>query len=103
MAEKYDNWHVTYSLSEDTTRSTIKILLAGRTNIAIPFKRVPDTGSPYRLWGRKLVDGYSTDLRFLDGDNRIVCLKAGGRGRKSDSEFIVRDVNSLIDRYADVA
>ena len=103
LAEKYDNWHVTYSLSEDTTRSTIKILLAGRTNIAIPFKRVPDTGSPYRLWGRKLVDGYSTDLRFLDGDNRIVCLKAGGRGRKSNSEFIVHDVKSLIDRYADVA
>ena len=103
LAEKYDNWHVTYSLSENTTKSTIKILLAGTTNIAIPFKVVPNVGGRFRLWGRKLVDGYSTDLRFLDGEKRIVCLKAGGRGRKSSSEFIVRDVKSLVDRYANVA
>tara|TARA_R110000751_G_scaffold190860_1_gene296566 strand:+ start:295 stop:1026 length:732 start_codon:yes stop_codon:yes gene_type:complete len=101
MAEKYDNWHITYSLSENTTKSTVKILLAGTTNIAIPFKVVPNIGD--RLWGRKLVDGYSTDLRFLDGDNRIVCLKAGGRGRKSDSEFIVPDVETLLDRFSMVA
>jgi hypothetical protein len=102
LAEKYDNWHITYSLSENTTKGTMKILLAGTTNIAIPFKVVPNIGERL-LWGRKLVDGYSNDLRFLDGVNRIVCLKAGGRGRESNSEFIVRDVNSLVDRYADVA
>ena len=103
LAENHENWHVTYSLSENTTKSTMEILLAGNTNIAIPFKRVPDVGGQFRLWGRKMVDGYSTDLRFLDGVKRIVCLKAGGRGRNSSSKFIVRDVKLLIDRYANVA
>ena len=109
MAEKHDNWHITYSLSENTTTNRMRILLASNSNIAIPFHNVPEIGT--RLLGREIVSGDETDLRFLDGMKKIVTLKVkGGKGKKTLNEdkkstngFILTDGAALEKRFAALA
>jgi hypothetical protein len=40
--------------------------------------------------GLQVVNGDESDLRFLDPKRVIVGLKAKGRARKSDSNFVVK-------------
>jgi hypothetical protein len=44
---------------------------------------------PEHYKGYKVVDGDASDLRFLDGKNVIVGLKAKGKARKDSSGFVV--------------
>jgi hypothetical protein len=102
MAAKHDNWHITYSLSENTTAKRMAILLASNSNIAVPFHDVPPPGG--RLLGREIVSGDETDLRFLDGTKKIITLKVkGGKGKRSKTDFILRDGAALETRFLALA
>jgi len=100
-SSKFANWHTTYSLSEDTTSEQMNILLTSPSNIAVPFRNVPEPGR--RVLGRRIASGDETDLRFLDGRNKIITLKVKGRGRKSANEFIVNNASELETRFTAAA
>ena len=54
-------------------------------NVAVVFKKeLPDT-----YFGKKVINGDDTDLRFLDEKNVIVGLKAKGKAKKDTSGFVV--------------
>lgn len=81
----YKNYHLTFSRSESNDRDVAKAMAAGM-NIAVVFDTLPK-----RYLGRRVVSGDHDDLRFLDGKNIIVGLKAKGiRGRRDASGFVVR-------------
>jgi hypothetical protein len=54
-------------------------------NIAVVFDELPNT-----YLGKTVVNGDDTDVRFLDGQNVVVGLKAKGRARKDSSGFVVK-------------
>tara|TARA_R100001530_G_scaffold127292_1_gene96464 strand:+ start:126 stop:836 length:711 start_codon:yes stop_codon:yes gene_type:complete len=93
MSNTLDNWHLTYSLSENTTSEQMKILLTSNSNIAIPFRNVPDPGT--ELWGREIVSGDDSDLRFLDGRKVIVSLEAKGTAKTDGGAFVPDSVAAL--------
>lgn len=77
------NYHLTFSVNEVNETTAIEMLKAGM-NIAVVFrKHFPDT-----FWGRRVVSGDTDDLRFRDGDNVVVGLKAKGRARRDTSGFV---------------
>lgn len=77
-----DNYHLTFSLSEDNDEDAKKALENGM-NVAVVFKKMPQ-----EFWGRQVVDGDETDLRFLDPKDVIVGLKAKGQAKKDKSGFV---------------
>jgi hypothetical protein len=55
-------------------------------NIAVVF-----SGPLPKIWrGRKVIDGDTTDLRFLDPRGIIVGLKAKGRAKSENSGFVIQ-------------
>lgn len=77
------NYHLTFSLAE-TNENDAKRALDNGLNVAIVY-----TGQmPKRYWNKKTIDGDQNDLRFLDGKNKIVMLKAKGRGKRDTSGFV---------------
>lgn len=77
------NYHLTFSRKEDNDQSVDSVLKAGG-NVAVVFKTIP------KSWkGFPVVDGDETDLRFLDGKNVVVGLKAKGKAKKDTSGFVV--------------
>lgn len=79
------NYHLTLSRSEKTTIKAVKERVQQGFNVAVVFDKVPD-----RWKGMPVVDGDSSDLRFLDPKGVVVGLKAKGRARKDFSGFVVR-------------
>ena len=47
---------------------------------------------PICFLGRKVIDGDTDDLRFLDPTNVVVGLKAKGDARHDTSGFVIRKV-----------
>lgn len=85
------NYHVTGSYSaESAYRPVMAKMIDHGVNIAVVFRGK----HPATFMGREVVDGDETDLRFLDGHNKIVALKAKGKAKKSNSKFIV-DTNMI--------
>ncbi len=80
------NYHLTVSRSENNETEA----LATPHNVAIVFgtKRGEDLPKTYK--GRNVVDGDLYDMRFLDGVNVVVGLRAKGKGQTDTSGFIVR-------------
>ena len=77
------NYHLTFSLSEINETEAQEALSKG-FNVAIVFR-----GSlPLQFWGRPVIDGTETDLRFLDPQGVIVGLKEKGRAKKDESGFV---------------
>lgn len=66
------NYHLTFSRSETNETDCIKLAAQG-VNVAVVFHEVPATFN-----GLQVVDGDKHDLRFLDGKNVIVGLRAKG-------------------------
>lgn len=90
------NYHLTFSLSESNDKDAAKALALG-VNVAAVFRdTLPGTltlgGSAYAV-----INGDTTDLRFLDAAGVIVGLKAKGKA-KSDLSGFVRDTqgNKLV-------
>lgn len=84
---KEKNYHLTFSYSANPDYAkTVKKMLKMPNPIAVVFstKRFPAT-----FLGRTVVDGDSTDLRFLDADNVVVGLKAKGKMREGDTSGMV--------------
>ena len=78
------NYHLTFSNADGNLNDVLAAKQAG-LNIAVVFrKELPET-----YLGRKVINGDETDLRFLDGKNVIVGLKAKGRAKKDTSGFVV--------------
>jgi hypothetical protein len=77
------NYHLTFSRKEDNDQAVDYVLVAGG-NVAVVFNQIPSTWK-----GFPVVDGDETDLRFLDGKNVVVGLKAKGKAKKDTSGFVV--------------
>ena len=84
-----DNYHLTYSYSENTSyREYLENINAGR-NIAVVFrvKRGHDLPTTWR--GIRVIDGdYNGDVRYLDPKGVIVGLRMKGTVRQDQSGFV---------------
>ena len=52
-------------------------------NIAVVFDTPKGEELPSFFWGRPVVDGDKTDLRFLDANNVVVGLRSKGKAKKA--------------------
>lgn len=66
------NYHLTFSRSEENETICDELSAKG-VNIAVVFHELPK-----RYKGKKVVNGDESDLRFLDGKNVVVGLRAKG-------------------------
>jgi hypothetical protein len=78
------NYHLTFSRKEDNDKQVEDILARGG-NVAVVFRK----NLPATWKGKIVVDGDETDLRFLDGKNVVVGLKAKGKAKKNSNGFVV--------------
>ena len=80
-----DNYHLTFSYSEETTLDDVDTALNHGMNIAAVFRHeLPDT------WhGLPVIDGTLTDWRFRDPSPCIVGLKAKGSAKHDTSGFVL--------------
>jgi hypothetical protein len=88
--DKYHNYDLTFSQSEDNEEDCLRALSMG-FNVATVFrdiKKIPKT------WlGRPVVAGYLHDLRFLDPKSPkgyVIALKASGSDTKKDKTGFVK-------------
>jgi hypothetical protein len=79
------NYHLTFSRAESNDADVLKAIEQGY-NVAVVFEKT----LPESYMGLKVIDGDSSDLRFLDAPNSIVGLKAKGPAKKDTSGFVVR-------------
>jgi hypothetical protein len=80
-----DNYHLTFSRSEQNEREVMEVLKAG-FNAAVVFDVLPEKWNGYRV-----VNGDLSDLRFLDPKNVVVGLvPKGAHGKRDTSGFVVR-------------
>jgi len=78
------NYHLTFSLAEDNEVNANKALTAGM-NVAVVFRTA---AYPKTYLSAVVVDGDESDLRFLDGNGKVVGLYAKGRAKKDTSGFV---------------
>ena len=77
------NYHLTFSRSEKNHDECLEILRLGGT-VAAVFDSVPDS-----FCGYPVLDGDSSDLRFLDSPGHWIGLKAKGKLARESSPFKV--------------
>lgn len=80
----YNNYNLTFSQSECNQLVAAKLLKNG-ANVAVVFDNLPLT-----YLGRPVIDGNTTDLRFLDPANVVVGLTAKGKAKKDLTGFVVK-------------
>ena len=83
------NYHLTFSYSgAPKFQKVIKKQLDKnpKTNVAVVFQGT----QPKMFFGRKLINGDDSDVRFLDAHFSIVALTAKGTAKTSNSPFIVK-------------
>lgn len=81
------NYHLTFSRSEKNHSDCLKVLNAGRWNVAAVFK---SKQFPPEWEGFKTYSADLDDLRFLDPPGGLVgALYAKGRGRRDKSGFVI--------------
>ena len=80
-----NNYHLTYSRSEETPDALVKSLCASGGNVAVVFReRLPET------WlGFEVLNGDENDLRFKDKKGCIVGLIEKGLAKKDQTGFVV--------------
>jgi len=78
------NYHLTFSRKENN-QAVVELIANMGGNVAVVFDKLPQT-----YLGKQVIDGDSTDLRFLDPRGVIVGLKAKGKGKKDTSGFVVK-------------
>ena len=80
-----DNYHLTFSRSEETSDDRIKKILSLGGNVAVVFR-----GSlPKTYLGFSVVDGDENDLRFKDPKGVVVGLVEKGLAKKDETGFVV--------------
>tara|TARA_B100000963_G_scaffold67137_2_gene55219 strand:- start:4323 stop:5006 length:684 start_codon:yes stop_codon:yes gene_type:complete len=80
-----ENYHLTFSRSEDTKDSEVKEFCSAGGNVAVVFRG----HLPSEWKGIKVIDGDVSDLRFQDEQGVIVGLVAKGLGKKDETGFVV--------------
>ena len=80
-----ENYHLTFSRSEDTKDSEVKEFCNAGGNVAVVFRG----HLPSEWKGIKVIDGDVSDLRFQDEQGVIVGLVAKGLGKKDETGFVV--------------
>jgi hypothetical protein len=88
------NYHLTFSRSETNEAECLKALNLG-VNVAVVFKH----GLPPRYLGRPVIDGDTSDYRFVDPPGYIIGLTAKGLAKRDRSGFIVDTDASCATRY----
>lgn len=78
------NYHLTFSRSETNGAIALAFLNSGG-NVAMVFRK----SLPASYYGKPVVDGDETDLRFLDGAGVIVGLKEKGLAKKDSTGFVL--------------
>tara|TARA_R100001510_G_C7651480_1_gene209154 strand:+ start:2004 stop:2690 length:687 start_codon:yes stop_codon:yes gene_type:complete len=82
-----DNYHLTFSRSEDHKLELIQYLVSCGVNVAVVFDKELDQGG----WENMItINGDKHDLRFLDKPQRIIALKAKGDATKDETGFTVK-------------
>lgn len=80
-----DNYHLTFSRSEETSDNKMKTILELGGNVAVVFR-----GSlPKTYLGYPVVNGDENDLRFKDPRGVIVGLVEKGLAKKDETGFVV--------------
>jgi len=82
------NYQLTFSRSECNGDTVTKLLEKGE-NVAVVFAIKKGNDLPTTWQGREVIDGDLHDLRFLDGKNKVVGLRAKGFAKKDTSGFSV--------------
>ena len=78
------NYHLTFSRAESNEMDA-RLAASEGMNVAVVFKKsLPDT-----YFGKTVINGDETDLRFLDPRGVIVGLKAKGRAKRDSTGFCV--------------
>ena len=79
------NYHLTWSYSEANDKYA-------RLFEEVPYNKavVFHGGLPRLFKGMKVIDGDTTDMRFLDKANRVIGLKAKGKARQDKSGFVIQ-------------
>ena len=94
-----NNYHLTYSYSEDTTPEILADNLNNGRNVAVVFNicKLGNKGKchnkckcplPETWKGYKVISGNDSDVRFMDPIGVIVGLRANGKARDDDSGFV---------------
>lgn len=79
------NYHLTFSRSENTKDAFIEYILKNGGNVAVVYSgELPQKD----FGGFDVINGDKTDLRFLDGKDKIVGLIAKGDAKKDKSGFV---------------
>lgn len=83
LENKVKNYHLTFSLSESNVE-VAKVVAAAGKNVAVVFR-----SKPKKFWGKRVINGDSHDIRFLDKKGVIVGLSAKGRAKKDKTGFVI--------------
>jgi hypothetical protein len=81
------NYHLTFSLSESNDSDAITALRDGM-NVAVVVNTKRKQVKPNIFSGFPAIDGDDSDLRFMDGQGKIVLLTAKGKARYDTSGFV---------------
>ena len=82
-----DNYHLTFSRSEDNDGDCISVLNAGRHNVAVVFR---DKNFPETFWDFPTYSADNDDLRFLDPPGGYIgTLMAKGKAKADQSGFVM--------------
>jgi len=95
-----ENYYLTLSYSEATVSFQRQMVTeAHRTgmNLAVVFDRKP---FPTTFLGRRVIDGDTHDLRFLDPQGVIVALTAKGPAKKAAPGFVLPQDRFSVDNLA---
>lgn len=77
------NYHLTFSRAENNEQDVAAALEQGM-NVAVVFDKVPD----------HIYNADATDLRFLDGAQGVIGVRAKGPARRDQSGFVIRLVEA---------
>lgn len=81
-----NNYHLTFSRSENNQNNVNKVLMTGKHNVVMVFDKVPESYNGFNVY-----DADIHDLRFLDPKSpRIGGLKAKGKAKKDTTGFVIR-------------
>ncbi len=84
-----ENYHLTFSRSENHKISFIQSMVNLGTNVAVVFDKDLQQNGGGGWEDMITINGDKHDLRFLDKPNRIVALKAKGKATKDQSGFTI--------------
>lgn len=89
--EKYQgqNYHLTYSRSEDTSNFDLHQAITMGANVAVVFDKLPAT---YNIYGNSVdvIDGDESDILMIYNRGKVLGLKAKGDAKADKSNFVIR-------------